>query len=158
MASDRMTVMLPAQPTPLVGRHRALEGVRELLLGAHVRLVTLVGPGGAGKTRLAVAVAETAGSAFTDGVVFTDLSTATAATEVVPTIARSLGLRDLRTRARLDRVARCILDRQMLLVLDNFEHVVGAAPQMAELLTECPRLKLLITSRAPLRVRWEHEF
>jgi hypothetical protein len=101
-ASDRTTVVLPAQPTPLVGRHRELEAVRELLLGAHVRLVTLVGPGGAGKTRLAVAVAETVTPTFADGVVFTDLSAAIAATEVVPTIARSLGLRDLGTRARLD--------------------------------------------------------
>ena len=158
MAPDRKTVVLPAQPTPLVGRHREVEGVRELLLGAHVRLVTLVGPGGAGKTRLAVAVAETVAPTFAYGVVFTDLSAATAATEVVPTIARSLGLRDLGTRARLDRVARFILDRQVLLVLDNFEHVVGAAPQIAELLSECPRLKVLATSRAPLRVRWEHEF
>jgi len=151
-------VALPAQPTPLLGRGRELEAVRELLLTEHVRLVTLVGPGGAGKTRLAVAVAETVSADFAHGVVFVDLSAATAASEVAPTIARGLALPDLGSQVRMDRIARFILDRQLLLVLDNFEHVVAAAPQIAELLADCPELKVLATSRAPLRVRWEYEF
>jgi len=148
---------LPAQPTPLVGRQQETQRVRDLLLSRDVRLVTLIGPGGSGKTRLALAVAEALAPTLADGAVFIDLTSARAATEVVPSIARGLGMRDLGSRVRLDHVSPLLVESDLLLVLDNFEHVLGAAPQIAELLSECARLKVLVTSRAPLRVRWEHE-
>jgi len=147
---------LPAQPTPLVGRQQETQRVRDLLLSRDVRLVTLIGPGGSGKTRLALAVAEALAPTLADGAVFIDLTSARAATEVVPSIARGLGMRDLGSRVRLDHVSPLLVESDLLLVLDNFEHVLGAAPQIAELLSECARLKVLVTSRAPLRVRWEH--
>jgi predicted ATPase/DNA-binding CsgD family transcriptional regulator len=150
-------VSLPAQPTVLIGRQRELARIRELLLSSRVRLLTLVGPGGTGKTRLVIAAANALANAFPSGVIFVDLTTAPAAPDVVPTIARALGLRDVDSRVRVDRLARHLSTRELLLVLDNFEHVVGAAPQVAELLTTCPGLKILVTSRAALHLRWEQE-
>jgi predicted ATPase/DNA-binding CsgD family transcriptional regulator len=150
-------VSLPAQPTVLIGRQRELARIRELLLSSGVRLLTLVGPGGTGKTRLVIAAASGVANAFPSGVIFVDLTTAPATADVVPTIARALGLRDVGSRVRVDRVARYLSTRELLLVLDNFEHVVGAAPQVAELLTTCPGLKILATSRAALHLRWEQE-
>src|SRR5260370_1354105 len=141
-------VSLPAQPTVLIGRQRELARIRELLLNSRgVRLLTLVGPGGTGKTRLVIAAASAVASAFPSGVIFVDLTTAPAAPDVVPTIARALGLRDVGSRVRVDRLARHLSTRELLLVLDNFEHVLGAAPQVAELRTTCLGLKILVTSR-----------
>ena len=156
MAANHRVVLLPAQPTPLIGRRDEIDRVCKLL-GDEIRLVTLVGTGGSGKTRLAIAVAEAIAPSYLAGAVFVDLSAAPTATEVMGTIARGLGLRDLGSRVRLDGVAQLIGDRKLLLVLDNFEHVLGAAPQVAELLADCAGLKVLVTSRAPLRLRWEHE-
>ena len=150
-------VSLPAQPTVLIGRQRELARIRELLLSSRVRLLTLVGPGGTGKTRLGIAAAGAVANAFPSGVIFVDLTTAPAAPDVVPTIARALGLRDVGSHVRVDRLARHLSTRELLLVLDNFEHVLGAAPQVAELLTTCPGLKILVTSRAALHLRWEQE-
>src|SRR2546430_536879 len=150
-------VSLPAQPTVLIGRQRELARIRELLLSSRVRLLTLVGPGGTGKTRLVIAAASAVANAFPSGVIFVDLTTAPAAPDVVPTIAHALGLRDVGSRVRVDRLTRHLSTRELLLVLDNFEHVLGAAPQVAELLTTCPGLKILVTSRAALHLRWEQE-
>ena len=150
-------VSLPAQPTVLIGRQREMARIRQLLLSSPVRLLTLVGPGGTGKTRLVIAAASAVADAFPSGVIFVDLTTAPAAPDVVPTIARALGLRDVGSRVRVDRLARHLSTRELLLVLDNFEHVLGAAPQVAELLTTCPGLKILVTSRAALHLRWEQE-
>jgi predicted ATPase/DNA-binding CsgD family transcriptional regulator len=150
--------LLPLQPTPLVGRHRELVQVRELLLRDEVRLLTLVGAGGSGKTRLAVAVAADLAPTFEHNVVFVDLTLAAGPAEVVPVLARSLGLPDISSRARLDRIRDVIGGGHVLLVLDNFEHVLGAAPQVAELLQVCPALVVLATSRIALRSRWEHEY
>jgi predicted ATPase len=149
---------LPAQATSLIGRDREVAHVRALLLSPGTRLLTLVGTGGTGKTRLALAVAADPVDAFEHGVTFVDLCAALSPADVVPTIARALGLRDLGTHLRLDRVRQYLATRDLLLVLDNFEHVLGAAAQIAELLAACPTLKILVTSRAALRVRWEHEF
>jgi len=149
---------LPAQATSLIGRDREVAHVRALLLRPETRLLTLVGTGGTGKTRLALAVAADLVDAFEHGVTFVDLCAALSPADVVPTIARAMGLRDLGTHLRLDRVRQYLATRDLLLVLDNFEHVLGAAVQIAELLAACPTLKILVTSRAALRLRWEHEF
>ena len=149
---------LPSPATPLIGRDHAVREVRDLLLRPEVRLLTLVGAGGAGKTRLAIAAAAEAADTFVDGVVFVDLTTAFSAAEVVPILARSLGLQDLGSSVRLDRLTHFTADRQILLILDNFEHVRGAAPQIAELLPASPRLKVLVTSRVALRSQWERQF
>ena len=149
---------LPSQPTALIGREREVAHLRELLLNPEVRLLTLVGTGGTGKTRLALAVAVDLVDAFEHGVIFVDLCAAPSPADVVPTIARALGLVDLGTHVRLDRLRQYLATRDLLLVLDNFEHVLAAASQIADLLAACPSLKLLVTSRAVLRLRWEHEF
>ena len=129
-----------------------------LLRSTDVRLLTLIGTGGTGKTRLAVAVAAALLDEFEHGVFFVDLTTAASAADVVPAIARVLGLQDLGNRVLVDRLAQYVSTRRLLLVLDNFEHVLGAGPQIAELLTSCPMLEVLVTSRAALRLRWEQEF
>jgi hypothetical protein len=108
-------VSLPAQPTVLIGRQRELARIRELLLSSRVRLLTLVGPGGTGKTHLVIAAASALANAFPSGVIFVDLTTAPAAPDVVPTIARALGLRDVGSRMRVDPLARHLSTRELLL-------------------------------------------
>jgi predicted ATPase len=147
---------LPRQPTPLIGRRRLLADVQDRLR-AGIGLLTLTGPGGSGKTRLAVEVAASLRDHYPDGVWFSDLSSLRAAHLVVPSIARTLGLPDSHTGSPHDRLRQALKDRHLLLVLDNFEHVNAAAPDLAELLEACPRLQLLVTSREPLRLRWEYE-
>ncbi|HEX8968248.1 MAG TPA: LuxR C-terminal-related transcriptional regulator [Chloroflexota bacterium] len=149
---------LPSQPTALIGREREVAHLRRLLLSPELRLLTLVGTGGTGKTRLALAVAADLVDAFEHGVIFVDLCAAPSPADVVPTIARALGLVDLGTHVPLDRLRQYLATRHLLLMLDNFEHVLGAAAQIADLLAACPSLKILVTSRAGLRLRWEHEF
>jgi predicted ATPase/DNA-binding SARP family transcriptional activator len=127
-----------------------------LLLPSDVRLVTLTGPPGIGKTRVALAVAATLRDAF-DRVAFVDLSTVTDAAEVVPAIVQTLRVKRTRQQSRLDALAETLRGRRWLLLLDNFEQVAPAAPQVAILLERCPDLKILATSRARLRLSWEHE-
>jgi non-specific serine/threonine protein kinase len=131
---------------------------RQWLLRAYVRLLTFTGPAGVGKTRLALEVAAQLQGEFEDGAFFVDLSTLTDPGLVLPTIAQALGVRDAPGRTLFDRVASMLRERRLLLVLDNFEHVIEAAPRVVELLAACPGLKLLITSREVLRVSWEQDF
>jgi predicted ATPase/DNA-binding XRE family transcriptional regulator len=136
-----------------VGRERELEQVRALLARPDVRLLTLTGPPGAGKTRLAVEAAP----GLADAVVVVTLAPLGDAALVVPAIREAMGLREKRGEAAAEAViARC-QQRRHLLVLDNFEHVLAAAPELVELLARCPDLRILVTSRATLRVRPEHE-
>jgi predicted ATPase/DNA-binding CsgD family transcriptional regulator len=128
------------------------------LLRETSRLVTLVGPGGIGKTRLAMEVARAIRGEFADGVAFVALAPVRSAGLVVPAIARGIGVRQGAAQPALDRVSAFLRDREVLLVLDNFEHVTEAAPALCELLATCPRLTILITSRAPLHVSGEHVF
>jgi predicted ATPase/DNA-binding NarL/FixJ family response regulator len=154
----RRTHNLRAQPTHLVGRAGELKLASQVLLRDEVRLVTFTGAAGTGKTRLALAMAETLLDVFPEGVYFVDLAHTEDAALVTVTIAETLGVRETRDHPLLDRLQEVLFDRQVLLVLDNFEHILAAADQVADLLAMCPDLKILVTSRAPLRLRWEHVF
>jgi predicted ATPase/transcriptional regulator with XRE-family HTH domain len=149
---------LPVQPSLLLGREREIEDLCKLLGRDDVRLVTLTGPGGVGKTRLSLQVAAKALEAFPDGVWSVRLARLTDPDLVVPTIAQTLNLKDS-GGAPLTAVAqRYLRDKQLLLVLDNFEHVAAAASSVGALLTLCPGVKTLVTSRAALHLRGEHEY
>lgn len=142
----------PAPPTPLVGRGLEIASVAALLR-SQVRLVTLLGPGGTGKTRLAIALAEELELEFRDGVVFVDLSAVADPQLLVPTIAEAIDL-----SADADAVAEQLAARELLLVLDNVEQIVEGADEVAALLAAAPRLRVLATSRTPLRLTAEHEY
>ena len=148
---------LPAPATPLVGRDEETAAVADLVLGEGVRLVTLTGPGGVGKSRLAVAVAERLGPGFGDGVRFIGLASVTSAGLVPAAIAAGLGLSTSGGRLLTDMVSY-LGPKQVLLLLDNFEQVTGAAPLVADLLGAAPGLVVLVTSRTVLRLSGEHEF
>ncbi|HET7272215.1 MAG TPA: helix-turn-helix domain-containing protein, partial [Rubrobacter sp.] len=149
---------LPAPLTPLLGREREVEEIDNLLRQAAVRLLTLTGPGGIGKTRLVTEVARKAGSDFPDGVAFVALAPLGDAALVMPTASQVLGLREVAGIHPLEALRQHLRDRRFLLVLDNFEHVAEAAPEVVDLLGSCPNLSVLVTSRAPLRVRGEREY
>lgn len=148
---------LPAQPTRLLGRDDALRTVLALVRRADVRLVTLTGPGGVGKTRLAIEVAAALLGDFTDGVWFVRLSRLSDPGLVVPTIAQTLGLKESGQQPIAEMLSAHLRERRMLVVLDNCEQVAAAAPEVAELLEACPAVKVLATSRMRLRLRAEHE-
>jgi len=149
---------LPAEPTPLIGRDQEVTAIRSLLQRSEVRMVTLVGPPGAGKTRLAIKVAATVRDEFADGVFFVALSTLREAALVAPTIAQAIVLLDARGQAQAETLARQLQDKQVLLVLDNFEQVMPSATLVSGLLAAAPRLEVLVTSREVLHVSGEHEF
>jgi predicted ATPase len=148
---------LPVPPTPLVGREAEVARVRELLAEDRVRLVTLLGPGGIGKTRLAIAVASGLEGAFPDGIAFVPLAGVRDPMQVPAAIASALGVREVDGQPLLEGIKRAIDGRRMLLILDNFEQVLEAAAQIADLLAACPGLEVLATSRAALRVSAEFE-
>jgi predicted ATPase len=151
---------LPAQRTTLVGRDRELEGARQLILQPQVRLVTLTGPGGSGKTRLAVELGRKLLDEFPGGVYFVPLDRISAADLVSSEIANALGVRhsgDLAVMFALLAHVRAYT-APTLLLLDNFEHVVAASPVVTELLSASDQLKIAVTSRAALRLYGEYEF
>jgi predicted ATPase/class 3 adenylate cyclase len=166
---------LPTQPTALLGREQEVATVGDLLRRAGVRLVTLTGPGGIGKTRLALQVAaellddnaapllpqrerEMGGEGrFPNGIYFVNLAPISDPNLVATAIAQTLGVREQSGRSVLDSLQVYLRDRQMLLVLDNFEQVLQAAPDIAALLAAAPGVKILVTSRAVLKVRGEKE-
>jgi predicted ATPase/DNA-binding CsgD family transcriptional regulator len=147
---------LPVATTPLFGRDAELVLLDDALTGSDARLITLTGPPGVGKTRLALAAA--AAARFRDGVVFADLTTVRDPELVLQEITRALGLNEMGGRPPADRVAAAVAGRHLLLVVDNVEHVIEAAPALAAPLAACPRLRLLVTSRERLRVQGEREF
>ena len=157
-AGDAPMSRLPQPLGKLVGRQLELAAVEALVRTAGARLVTLTGPGGTGKTRLALAAAHEVLDDFPGGVHFVDLSPIGDDALVLPTAARSLGVRDSEADALAERLDAALAGRETLLVLDNCEHVLEAAPELAALLARVPSLRVLATSREPLRVRGEREF
>jgi predicted ATPase/class 3 adenylate cyclase len=149
---------LPVQPTSLIGREQELAAVQHLLGHEDVRLLTLTGPGGIGKTRLGLQVAAELTDHFPDGVYFVNLAPLSDPALVMPTLAQTLDLKETAEQPLLDRLKDYLRDKQLLLLLDNFEQVVSAAPQVTELLAAFPKLKVVVTSRVVLHVRGEQEF
>ncbi|HET7092057.1 MAG TPA: helix-turn-helix domain-containing protein, partial [Thermomicrobiales bacterium] len=147
---------LPAAATPLVGRQRELADLWRLLTTGEARLVTLTGPGGIGKTRLALETARRLEAAFA-GVAFVALAAVADPGAVPSTIANALGAREADGLPLIEQTRQALRDRRMLLVLDNFEHLIDAAPSVAGFLAACPTLTALVTSRTPLRLYGEHD-
>ncbi len=147
---------LPTQASGFVGRERELADIRSRLEDDAVRLLTLTGPGGTGKTRLALRAAAEQVDRFPDGVFLVDLVSATDSDDVIALVAAAIGLTDTRERAPLEDVKRQLRAQRVLLVMDNFEQVMSAAPMLADLLADCPSLKIVVTSREALHVRGEN--
>ena len=151
-------VSLPPQPTPLIGRKREIEEVTDLLGRPDVRLVTLTGTGGTGKTRLAIQTAAGLLDTFADGVVFVGLAPLQDPDLVMTTAAQALGIGTTSGETLAEDLTRALRNRELLLVLDNFEHLLTAAPSVADIAAGAARVKLLVTSRAPLRLSAEHVY
>jgi predicted ATPase/class 3 adenylate cyclase len=149
---------LPVQLTPFIGREQELTAVQQLLHREDVRLLTLTGSGGAGKTRFGLQVAAELSDRFADGVFFVNLAPVSDPTLVVPTIAQALDIREVTGQPLLEHVKQELQLKHLLLLLDNFEQVVSAGVRIVDLLATCPQLKILVTSREVLHVHAEHEF
>jgi predicted ATPase/transcriptional regulator with XRE-family HTH domain len=146
---------LPLLPTQLIGRERELVSIKELLWRSTTRLLTLLGPPGIGKTSLGIALASALQADFKDGLLFVSLGPVSDPSLVAATLAEALGVRETDARSLLHSLQDALRDKQMFLILDNFEHVISAAPLIADLLAAAPQLKVIITSRSPLHLRGE---
>jgi predicted ATPase/class 3 adenylate cyclase len=153
---DALLNNLPVQLTSFIGRQKELGEIQELLRSS--RLLTLTGPGGSGKTRLAVQVASEMIEEFRNGAFFVALASITDAKFVASAIAQPLGIKETAGRSMADSLQDYLRSKSLLLVLDNFEQVIAAASLVAQLLATCNELKILITSREALRINGEHEY
>lgn len=149
---------LPATFTPLIGREQEVADICALLQRSDVRLLTLLGTGGIGKTRLAIQVATALRAYFTDGICFIALAAISNPTLFIPTIAQELGIRETGESHLLTQVICALRSKNLLLVLDNFEQILNAAPELTELLAACAHLKILVTSRAVLHLQGEYDY
>ncbi len=148
-------IALPLPPTALIGRKEERAEATRLLLREGVRVVTLTGPGGVGKTHLASSIATDVADVFADGAYFVDLSPVRNPDLVSQSIAQAIGLRETGQRSIDEAVTTYLRPRELLLVLDNMEQIIAAAPRIADLIARCPDLHVLVTSRIPLRIRGE---
>jgi len=153
-----MPNILPASLISLLGREHETGALSQLLRSSEVRLVTITGPGGVGKTSLALQLAHDVQDPFTDGVFFISLAAITDSTLIIPTIAQTLGVIESPNRLLFDSLKDFLQNKQTLLLLDNFEQIISVAPLLTELLSTCAELRILVTSREALRLRGEHEF
>ncbi|HEY3246879.1 MAG TPA: tetratricopeptide repeat protein [bacterium] len=149
---------LPLLPTQFVGREEELVSLHQMLQDGAVRLITLTGPGGTGKTRLALQLAAAAVDEFPHGVYFVPLSHVNDSEMIIPAIARALDLGELKDQPLQEALAQYLKDRRLLVVLDNLEQVPDSGPLIHSLLAGCPGVKIVATSRERVRVSWEHEF
>ncbi|MFN2577099.1 MAG: protein kinase [Pyrinomonadaceae bacterium] len=149
---------LPVELNPLIGRDAEVRAIAKQLQRNDVRLLTLTGPGGTGKTRLSLQLASELLAAYSDGVFFIPLATMTDPNLVIGAIAQALTIKESGGDSLLDRLKDYLRDRESLLVIDNFEQVLPAGPLLIELLNVSRKLKILVSSRAPLHVTGEHEF
>jgi len=154
---DQRSTNLPIQPTPLIGREQEVNAVRVLLQRSDVRLLTLIGPGGTGKTRLGLQVAAELLDDFVDGVWFINLAPLGDPTLVAGAIAQTLDINEGSGQPLVEGLKASLRAKRVLLLLDNFEQIVAAAPLVGELLTAVPGLKVLVTSRIPLHLYGERE-
>jgi predicted ATPase len=149
---------LPAQMTPLIGRNAEVKSIRNLLTTSNARLITLTGPGGTGKTRLGLEVGTELLTSFQHGVFFVSLAAITDDQLVPSAIGKTLSVKERVECSLMDGLKDYLRDKQVLLLLDNFEQVLSAGPLLVELLSSAPLLKILVTSRAVLHVTGEHQF
>jgi predicted ATPase len=157
-AKPHVASSLPSIGRPIVGRVTDVRAAAELLMRDGVRLVTVTGPGGTGKTRLSIELAHQLQPEFPDGVVFVDLASLRSEAQFLPTVGRALGVLESPGRTMIDGLASVVGTARMLLVLDNMEQILSAGPDLGRILEALPDVRVLVTSRAPLRLSWEYEY